>query len=367
MARVPRKLAGIGAADLANAAVFDAYVGPAREVTVDQMRGILALHDGVTPGGLQFTRGGGGGSGFEFVGGRLSLVSGDPVPEADVVGATSIYLIPALNNQTSLYNGSAWTQYTFDQLALTLVAAHAAGNNYDIWEFLDAGVVKIGSGPSWIAGDTAGSATSRGQGVGSTEVELFQGRIVNKNSMTVRNGSSTFTVAARRGRLRGSFRTTANGQTEDSKAKRLLFNVFNPELRPMLKVDTTGNWNYSVASWRQARGAADNQVEYLHGLAGRRVAASVVGNVYNSTTTVRNAAVGVGIDSATVDVSQRRTGAVIVNRFSPAIAEYNGYPGLGYHSLKWLEMGAGADVQTWVGDQDEIGYFQSGISAETLL
>ncbi|NTG85874.1 hypothetical protein G6L15_06895 [Agrobacterium rhizogenes] len=50
--RVPRRLAGIGAADLPNAAAFDAYVGPSREVTVDPVRGLLKLHDGTTPGGL---------------------------------------------------------------------------------------------------------------------------------------------------------------------------------------------------------------------------------------------------------------------------------------------------------------------------
>ena len=56
MAREPRKLAGIGASDLPNAAAFDAYVGPAREVTVDPLRGIIALHDGSTPGGKRFLR-----------------------------------------------------------------------------------------------------------------------------------------------------------------------------------------------------------------------------------------------------------------------------------------------------------------------
>ncbi|RXT29374.1 hypothetical protein B5P46_11885 [Rhizobium leguminosarum] len=57
MARIPRKLAGIGAADLSDAAEFDAYVGPSRELTVDPVRGILALHDGATAGGRRFLTG----------------------------------------------------------------------------------------------------------------------------------------------------------------------------------------------------------------------------------------------------------------------------------------------------------------------
>lgn len=366
--RIPRRLMRVGVADLPNTAAFDAYVGPSGEVTVDHVRGIMALHDGATPGGKQFTAGGGtAGDGFEYVGGRLSLVSGDPTPEADVVGATSIHLVPALNNQTSLYSGSSWARYTFAQLTLSLVAAHASGNNYDIFEFLDAGMVKVGSGPSWTAGAVAGSNTARGTGSGSTELELFQGRLVNKNSMTVRNGATTYTVAARSGRYRGSFRTTADGQTEDSSAKRLLFNAYNPELRPLLKVDTTASWAYSTAAWRQARASAANQVEYLHGLAGRRVQASVNGIAYNSTTSFQNVAVGLGIDTSTVDSSQRRSGGVINNRFAPISADYRGYPGLGYHSLRWLEIGAGTETQTWIGDFDSApAYFQSGISAETL-
>ena len=56
MARIPRKLAGIGATDIPNADAFDAYIGPAREITVDQQRGIIALHDGTAPGGHQFRK-----------------------------------------------------------------------------------------------------------------------------------------------------------------------------------------------------------------------------------------------------------------------------------------------------------------------
>lgn len=54
MPRIARRIAGIGASDLPNAAAFDAYVGPAREIVVDPVRGIVALHDGETPGGKQF-------------------------------------------------------------------------------------------------------------------------------------------------------------------------------------------------------------------------------------------------------------------------------------------------------------------------
>lgn len=50
--RVPRRLAGVGASDLPDAAAFDAYIGPAREITLDPVRKLLRVHDGVTPGGV---------------------------------------------------------------------------------------------------------------------------------------------------------------------------------------------------------------------------------------------------------------------------------------------------------------------------
>ncbi len=55
MAKIPRQYAGIGAADMADAAAFDAYVGPERELTIDHVRGIVAMHDGQTPGGKRFS------------------------------------------------------------------------------------------------------------------------------------------------------------------------------------------------------------------------------------------------------------------------------------------------------------------------
>lgn len=54
MARQPRQLAGIGAADLPDQDAVNAYVGPPREVVVaaDGLR----IHNGTTPGGIPLAR-----------------------------------------------------------------------------------------------------------------------------------------------------------------------------------------------------------------------------------------------------------------------------------------------------------------------
>lgn len=79
--RVPRRLAGIGAADLANSAAFDAYIGPSREVTVDHVRGLLRLHDGSTAGGINLF-----GSTLTMIASRTALAA------VDTTKTTSIYL-----------------------------------------------------------------------------------------------------------------------------------------------------------------------------------------------------------------------------------------------------------------------------------
>ncbi len=79
MTRVPRRLAGIGAADLADSTAFDAYVGPAREVTVDPLRGLIRLHDGATPGGLSLF-----GSSITTISSRTALAAVDTTKEIAV-------------------------------------------------------------------------------------------------------------------------------------------------------------------------------------------------------------------------------------------------------------------------------------------
>lgn len=93
--------------------------------------------------------------------------------------------------------------------------------------------------------------------------------------------------------------------------------------------------------------------------------ATALGLVSSSGATVRACAVGIGLDSSTtpsglaarVDVSSAAVGN--------GTAHYSGFPGLGYHDLRWLELGGGADTQTWQGDNGATAV-QSGIVGEVL-
>ena len=121
MARIARRIAGIGASDLQDAAAFDAYVGPAREITVDQQRGIIALHDGFTQGGQQFFAGWNGGAGASAI---------DPIPKSFVgkVGVNQTYLldlVPSTAANVLVYVGGIrqipTVDYTVSGATLTIL------------------------------------------------------------------------------------------------------------------------------------------------------------------------------------------------------------------------------------------------------
>lgn len=351
--RVPRRLARVGgAADLPDAAAFDAYVGPSAEITVDHIRGIIALHDGLTPGGKQFSISGAGGvAAISAPQARLSLVAGVSVPESDVAGAASIYLVPTGGNRVPIYSGS---QYISESIAagLTLdldsnsghAGYHQSGKNFDLFAVKDGAVVRLVSGPAWT-GDT-----SRGVGAGTTELEMFEGFFVNKNAISVRHGlnaGDVISLPARRGTYLGSFRAVANGQASDTVAQRLLFNAFNPAIRKIFAGVplATPSYAYSASAW-QSLNNLGLKVEVLMGLTGRHVSARFGAQVANSTGTIRVVRVAIALDN-TSPADGIQTTAVASSAVVSPYAFYEGAPGLGYHYLMPIEWGGGADVQTW--------------------
>ncbi len=43
---------------------------------------------------------------------------------------------------------------------------------------------------------------------------------------------------------------------------------------------------------------------------------------------------------------------------------YKGYPGLGWHEIRWLERGNGTDTQTWYGNNAGAAVHRSGLQLE---
>jgi len=277
------------------------------------------------------------------IGGRLTLTSGVEVTESDVTGAASVYLTPAGPglDLTQIYDGSALQERQFTETTLTLTnALHLAGKTYPVFEAWNSGVLFLGTGPAWSANVPGGSDFSTVRGVK-----------VNNGSITLKNGASSLAVADKQATYRGAIGITAvNGLTEDSYANRLIGNVYNTMPRPMAKHESA-SWNYSTATYRAANNSAANSITYVQPVGGRKAFARAQAICTNSTNTSRRVAVGIGVDSTSVDSSTLMAFESLINQEPMAVyAEYDGFPGVGRHTLYWLECGNGTDTQSWSGN-----------------
>lgn len=277
--------------------------------------------------------------------GRLTLTTGVPVTTSDVTAAETVYFTPYKGNKVDLYDSTAarWVRYKFSELSLDV--PDAAQMN-DVFLYNNAGTLTL-EAVAWTNDTTRATA------------------------LTTQDGVYVKTGALGR-RYLGSFysSTAGNGQTEDSFAKRYLWNYYNRVNRPMRNAnETTDSWGYATATLRQANANTANQLEMVVGVSEDTVRASVSSSFQNS---VNNGGgvVGIGLDSTSANAtgiqaqeSQFQVGGVGV---ATLFAQWSGFPGVGKHFLAWLEAGNGSGTQTWFGDNGDPGVKQSGINGEML-
>lgn len=270
---------------------------------------------------------------------RLTLTTGVPVTTADVTGATTIYCCPYKGNQISLYDGAAWVTRTSAQFSLAL-GTLTSGKPYDVFCY-----------------DNAGTPT--------LEFLVWTNDTTRATALAYQDGVLCKAGAPTR-RYLGTFYTTAATTTEDSVANRYLWNYYHRSLRAMYVQEATSSWSYSTATWRQANGASANQLNFIQGVAEDAVRVQVSASVSNSTATGRYPSIGVGIDSTS---SPSKPGPLFTSDAyaRPLFCDYSGViPSAGRHYFAWLEIGAGADTQSWFGDNGDATKQQSGISGEVM-
>lgn len=277
--------------------------------------------------------------------GRLTLTSATPVTTSDVTGATTVYFTPYKGNQVQIYDGSSWITYSFTELSQATTdatkspAAVANNSNYDVFVWMDGSTMRATRGPAWT------SDTARGTGAGTTELEILNGRYVNKVAIT--NGP-----AARAGLYVGTIRSDGSAQINDSAAKRHVWNNYNRVLRSCRVGESTDSWTYSTATFRQANGSSANQLDVLFGLSEDPINCIVLAAAINNNANFRAIMVGIGVDSTSTNSgSSHGVNTGTSGSFQTYVeSQYIGYPGLGRHYLAWLERGDGNDTQTWYGD-----------------
>src|SRR3990167_10501799 len=156
---------------------------------------------------------------------RLTLTTVTPVTTADVTAATTVYLTPYKGSYIGLYDGTSWQAYTLTEISIAVPAT--TSTMYDLYVYDSSGTLTL-EAVAWTNDTTRATALAL------------------QNGVYCKTGTLTK-------RYVGSFRTTgSSGQTEDSLAKRYVWNYYNRVVRQLRVIEATDTWAYSTNTIRQA-------------------------------------------------------------------------------------------------------------------
>lgn len=262
--------------------------------------------------------------------GRLTLESGVAISTTDQTAKGTLYFTPFRGNNIALYVNGGWALRTFTEKSLSL-ASYTTGKPYDIFGYDDSGVLAIES-LVWTNDTTRATA------------------------LTLQDGIHVKSSDATR-RYLGTIYTTATGQTEDSAAKRMVWNHTNRVKRPMRRLSGTSAWTYDQAVLRQANSETANQLEFVIGVSEDAVDCAVTAGMTGS------ARIAIGLDSTTTAAAGALLPSGETADSMMLTAHYSGFPGAGRHRLTWLEASIFGTI-TFYGTEG--GTFQSGLQGSVL-
>ena len=284
---------------------------------------------------------------------RLTLTAGTPVTTSDVTAASSISLTAHNGNRIAL--PTAWGEWGLFRLPQTSAGIYqisqsflansawalVSGTVYDVFAYLDHnGWVNIERGPAWSS-SIARAATGA--------IGLLDGAEVLAGDPT---------------RLWiGTLGSSGTNTVDDSSAKRYLWNRYNRAARFFKAVETTDSWTYTTDDWRESNGGSTEGTSRVGLIIGKAVEIVEAWAIATNSTTLSGgitAPSGIGIDSSTASSSQIVTGSAVGQGAQPSHSYYAGYPGIGYHTVSWLERSVASGTTTWYGDAG-LSYFQAGM------
>lgn len=269
--------------------------------------------------------------------GRISAHATSAVPTSDVSSSTSVFFIPYNGNKISLFDGTGtWATFKFG--IISVACPSTSSIPFDVFAYNNAGVVALETA-TWT------NASSR-----ATGITLQDGVLVKVGALTRRYLGTCCTIAT-------------PGNIEDTFARRFVWNYYNRLTRPMKVVESTDTWTYSSATFRQANNNVANQLAFVVGVEEEEVSATVAGSD-TCDTLGQTVSVGIGIDSSTVNsatIFEQNTTAVANTIAGHIHAFYEGFPGIGLRTLRWLEAGSSSGVTTWHGDNAS-NRLQNGIT-----
>lgn len=200
---------------------------------------------------------------------RLTLTSGSPVTTGDVTAAGTIYCSPYKGNKIALYDGAGtWNVRSSAEFSLAL-GGLTSGKPYDVFCYDNAGVPTL-EFLAWTNDTTRATALTLQDGV------------------LVKTGATTR-------RYLGTFYTTGIATTEDSAAKRYLWNYYNRVMRSCAGVFSATRSTTS-ATWVEMNSEIRNS--FVIGVAEDFVVGQSIGTVTTSGSGSR-ASFGISLDGGT--------------------------------------------------------------------
>ncbi len=272
--------------------------------------------------------------------GRLTLTTAVPVTTADVTGATTIYWTPYRGKHVALYSGTAWTVLAFAETSLALGTV-TSGLPYDIFAYNNSGTLALEK-LAWTNGTTRATA------------------LVLQDGVLVKTGATTR-------RYLGTIYTTSTTATEDSAAKRFVWNYYN-RVRRQLYQTNSSNWNYTTATIRQANASATMQVEVVVGVAEALLDLSLGVYALNNTGgAALYGVVGIGEDSvtafnATVMGGGTQTLVTAGQYYFLGLARLVKYPAIGRHYYAHLEYCTAIGTTTWYDFEPILAVERNGLN-----
>lgn len=339
--------------------------------------------------------------------GRLTLTSATPITTADVTAATSVLWTPYKGNRIALFDGTNWKMFTFTETTLAL-GTLVKYQGYDVFGYDSSGTVTL-EAAEWAnatvtmtsANPTVVTWTANGMATGdsitfttsgalptnvvantqyfittvtadtfklsTTRKTLAAGTFIDgtagaqsgthtghnpqfrqtalayQNGVLVKSGTTTR-------RYLGSFLTTATTTTEDSFTKRFLYNYYNRVPRELMRIETAGNWNYTLITPQQANDNAANQVETFTGVAESRLQLRILAPYDNANAVYAHLMIGENAtnNDATNSISPPTgNGAGGTSNYTPVQAMLEKYPAIGYKTWLWLENSIAAGTTRW--------------------
>lgn len=284
-------------------------------------------------------------AGLGFCGMGLSVQNGQPLPQIDVTGATTLYWTPCQGGGCWLIVNGQFKWFPAVQVSLSL-SGMTAGKNYDVWCRSVSGVPTMDLSAAWTNDYTRAEALGR-----------------TSEGIQIKSGDST--------RLwLGTIRATAATTTNDSMLSRLVWSYYNRDQRDMLVTEATDSWaGASNNAWRYVNNSSANFVEFVTGAATSLNARAQI--LTTTSTQGKDGSTGIGLDSTTVISGIQGQNAITYGVQSHAefrgmgvgSSTIAGNTTFGYHKVNWLEYSNTSSGTTFYGDAGFPSEYQSGLYA----